>query len=51
MPVLERYDLKQLLEEIKEDEHIGDEKPKIVSHEDIKKMFVARKKKKGTGHD
>lgn len=51
MPMLERYDLKQLLEEIREDELIGDEKQKIVSQDDIKKMFIARKNKKGTGYD
>jgi len=49
--MLERYDLKQLLEDIQEDERVGEDKPKILSQEEIKKMVVAGKKKKGTSRD
>ncbi|MHB8770000.1 MAG: hypothetical protein ACYC7J_03305 [Syntrophales bacterium] len=47
----EKYDLEQMLKEIEEDQQIGDEKGRIASQDEIRRMFLAKKKKKGVVHD
>lgn len=45
--MFEKYDLNQLLEEIKEDESVGNnQKVRIVSQDEIQKMLANRKKRK-----
>ena len=49
--MFDKYDLKQLMKEIQEDEKVGNGKAKIASQDEIKKMFLAGKKKRESIHD
>jgi len=47
----EKFDLKEMLKEIEEDEEGFQNKAKLASQDDIKKIFLAKKKKKEASHD
>lgn len=46
-----RYDLKKMLEEIKEDEALGGKDKRQSSQEDIRRMIMEKQKKKRAEND